>query len=288
MRRSSSLLASAFLSLLFLSACSSSGSDGASKANISTENYKDLAVAATEGIKEVSSLDNSQASGFSGLLGKPSANTANAPFFGKLTRQLQQATIDCEAGGSFTVPDSFLSGNVGSTTLNNITFTMNNCDNADGEGAISGTFTFTGDVNGNFTIVVSNATIPSEGISNFSGTVTCTQGSFEPNCTFDNVSGTTGFAGEIDNRTYSVSDVSLSGDAVNGFNVDATVTDPDHGTIDIAATGVIFNCTGSQPSAGSITITGADGATATVTFDDCTTFTVSFNGASDSFLWDSI
>ncbi len=284
------LLGIALTSLLFTSACSSDAgnNNNTAKANISTENYKDLAIAATESIKEISSLDKNQAAGFSGFLGlfSKASENADASVFAKITRQVQQATLDCEVAGTFTAPDSFLLGNPTGSTLNNITFTMNNCNN--GEGSISGTFTFSGNLTTTFTIEASNATIPSAGLSNFNGTVTCVQGSPEPDCSFDEIASTNNFSGALDNRTYSVSNINFSGDATNGFNVSATVTDPDHGNIDFSATGVIFDCNGVQPSTGNITITGADNATAIVTFDGCTEFTVSFNGASDTFSWDAI
>jgi len=289
MRLSTSAFLVGAFSLLLLSACSSGDGGGASKADITTDNYKDLAVAAAEASKQVSSLDNNQAASFSSFL-KPSNNRPSASTFAKLTRQIQQATQNCTAGGTFSVPDSFLFGSLGGSTLNNVTFQMNNCDNADGEGAISGTFTFNGDIiSGNFSITVSNATIPSEGISNFSGTVVCTaNGSLEPNCTFDNIAATNDFTGGIDNRTYSVSNAIVSGNAVDGFTVSATVTDPDHGNIDFTAQGISFNCPDGQPGTGNITIIGDNNTTATVTFNNCTDFTVSSGGLSDTFSWSSI
>ncbi|MCW9012329.1 MAG: hypothetical protein OQL06_01000 [Gammaproteobacteria bacterium] len=91
----------------------------------------------------------------------------------------------------------------------------------------------------------------------------------------------------IDGRTYSIANVSVSGNPSAGYSVSGTVTDPDHGSITIATNQpVTFNCTNGNPDSGQITITG-DGS-ATVTFNSCTSFTVTFNGNGTSHNWADI
>ena len=76
------------------------------------------------------------------------------------------------------------------------------------------------------------------------------------------------------------------------FNIDATVIDPSHGAVDLDANNVTFgNCLtspGGQPDSGVIDIVGDGSITATITFIDCQTFSVDFNGAIDTISWSSI
>ncbi len=91
----------------------------------------------------------------------------------------------------------------------------------------------------------------------------------------------------IDNRTYTISNLSVSGDEVNGYNVTATVTDPDHGKIDINASDMYFNCSSpyeDRPSSGQITFS-AGGKSATVVYNSCNSYTVTLDGVANIYSW---
>ena len=76
----------------------------------------------------------------------------------------------------------------------------------------------------------------------------------------------------------------VTGNAYSGYNVSGSVTDPDHGLIEISASGLTFDCPGGQPGSGSITVTGAN-TTLEVNFVSCSEFTVTLNGVSETVLW---
>ena len=93
----------------------------------------------------------------------------------------------------------------------------------------------------------------------------------------------------IDGRGYISLTSSISGDAT-GYFVTATVNDPDHGNVTVTTeTGVTFNCPApsNQPDSGSITV--SDGSNSmNVTFNDCNSYTVDFNGTTVTFNWPAI
>ncbi|MES9972190.1 MAG: hypothetical protein ABW092_19325 [Candidatus Thiodiazotropha sp.] len=89
-----------------------------------------------------------------------------------------------------------------------------------------------------------------------------------------------------DNRTYRVSEASVSGNATSGYSVTARVYDPDHGYVSIITEiPVTFDCSNGFPSAGRIRIEGANGAVATVEFISCSQYVVTFNGVANTYSW---
>ena len=67
-----------------------------------------------------------------------------------------------------------------------------------------------------------------------------------------------------------------------------TVYDPDYGAVEVTATAILYECTNGVPSAGSITLTGEGGSSASVVFNDCNSFTVTVDGTSTTYYWADI
>ncbi|MCW8909834.1 MAG: hypothetical protein OQK76_04345, partial [Gammaproteobacteria bacterium] len=98
-----------------------------------------------------------------------------------------------------------------------------------------------------------------------------------------NCSMTASFTG-IDGRTYTTTSMSVTGDNTSGYTVSGTITDPDHGNITLATnTPVTFNCADGRPDAGQITVTG--GSSATVVFNECSSFSITFDGSTTAYNW---
>ena len=282
MKASRLLLLSGILSAsAFVAGCSSSDDDGgtttttpAGKATITTENYKDLAVAATEGSKRATSSNSS--SGFAALAA--SLKTSNKAANKSISSPLQELIPGiCENNGTADI--SGLDSIDQNSTSFSFDMTFTNCLV---EGAtVSGSASVTSDISGSFSATYTNFQVTVDGeTETLNGTITCDSvGNCEENLSF---------GGELDGRTYETEGMEVTGNATDGFNVSGTVTDPTHGEIDIVVSGVTFNCSGGQPGTGSVTITGEGGATATVTFDGCDEFTVTFDGVSETFLWSTI
>ncbi|MCU7936223.1 MAG: hypothetical protein KZQ99_15335 [Candidatus Thiodiazotropha sp. (ex Dulcina madagascariensis)] len=90
-----------------------------------------------------------------------------------------------------------------------------------------------------------------------------------------------------DNRTYRVTEVSVSGGASSGFNVSARVYDPNYGYTTISTVvPVTFNCAGGRPGAGRIAFEAAGGASGSIEFISCSQYVVTFNGVSNTYGWE--
>ena len=101
----------------------------------------------------------------------------------------------------------------------------------------------------------------------------------ETSCDFSDVVG-------FDGRIYIFSDATVTGDAISGYLVSATIVDPDHGSFSVVTTApILFGCPNNQPLSGQMQFTDANGVLATVTFNDCASFTVSYSGTSDIYFW---
>jgi len=282
------------LSFLFLmaaftilgTACSGGGGDGGGGggggpggATLSADNAQALAIAGTEGVKQA--VNNSDSSSFF------FAKTGNQSPVQKLTvLAAQQASQGpalasdvfnfCESG-SVTGFDTFTQSGSGTITFTNCVM----------EGAtVNGTMTITSSVSGDIMTLSMNAnlTVVEQGETetiNYSATCTFDQVNITSSCTYDGSVTDTGF----DGRTYSVSDIEVSGDDSNGYTVSATVTDPDHGVITITTTTpVTLNCSNGQPDAGVIVV--SDGSnTMTVTFSGCSGYSIDFNGSTTTYTW---
>lgn len=263
-----------------MAACGSSGGDGdenqAQPVGINAGNAKQIGTAAAEAAKQAVSKNTTSVLGFksptnrgvgsiSSELSKIHAGkTANAPVPGICIPGSADETVN---------PDS-------STTT-----TFIGC-NFLGSGLI-----LDGTVIAFVTTTVDTITTDLEYI-NFSVTVgadittldmeaTCTTdiATTETSCDFSDVVG-------FDGRIYIFSDATVTGDAISGYIVSATIVDPDHGSFFVVTTApILFGCPNGQPLSGQMQFTDAAGVLVTVTFNDCASFTVSYSGTSEIYFW---
>ncbi len=283
MKTMSLYLFSSLLSTAMLVGCGgSSGGGGAAAADITADNADDLSVAAAEATK--TAID-AESSGSTDNL--PFKLVNNAPLQEKLEAGIRSATTDhssymCDVDGTATIDanSDYSSG----------TYTFNNCN--DGNATINGTASFSGGMNSSHSITYNNLVVTDNATSQsqtVSGTISCTTSG----CNYDglNIGGASlsnsDFSGD-DGRQYRFQgDVTVSGDDTNGWNVNATVVDPDHGAITITAENITFaSCASGVPNGGTITVTG-NGQTATVTFSGCSSFSVNYNGSTTTHNWNN-
>ena len=280
MKYSSALLASIFSASLLLSACSSGSDSAAKEADITADNAKDLAVAATESTKQAVASEGAPS------IFKTSASQFDTQSFSeKLVQQVQPASDPydfnslCTGGGS-------ASSNFSSDGTNG-TISFNSCDMGFGT-IVNGSVSFQGNYTssgGSYSIEYNNFTVTYNGITE---TI-----DFSMDCTYNNQGDssctTSSTAMGIDGRTYTVKNIDVSGDDMSGYNMTAEVVDPDYGTISVNATAVKFDCAAGTPSSGSITFS-AGGKTGTVTFDSCSSFTVTIDdgAVSTTYNWADI
>lgn len=101
----------------------------------------------------------------------------------------------------------------------------------------------------------------------------------ETSCAFPAVEG-------FDGRIYDLSEATVTGDAISGYFVTATIVDPDHGSFSIATNAaLVFACPNDRPLSGALQFTDGAGVLVTVTFNDCDSFTVSYNGTTEIYFW---
>ncbi len=264
-----------------VTACSSSdeGDSGqVPQARINAGNAKQLGTAATEAAKQVV-LNNTTS-----ILGlKPSARLGIGTISSELSKSFAGRTanipvpgLDCGTGSAdeVTNPD-------GSATVSFI-----NCDLFG-----LGLLVFDGTVIG-FTSTSGNTTTvdleyidftldDSVSIVTLDMRVSCITDNttMDTSCTFSDVVGS-------DGRIYIFSDIIITGDAMGGYTVSATIIDPDHGRFSIVTTmPILFACPDGQPISGQIQFTDDAGVLVSVTFNDCASFTVSYSGTAEIFLW---
>jgi hypothetical protein len=187
--------------------------------------------------------------------------------YGVATRDVKtDTTINGDCGGSATFSNATQTG--GTIIYNNY------CTSGM---VMSGRVDYTIPSGGGYTFNYSNFTVSYGGESySFNMTVSCDA---QYNCSYSE-----DFTGS-DGRTYRVEDSSVSGTNASGYNVSATVYDEDYGYIDISASGLTFNCSNGFPGTGTISITGGGGSSASVTFNSCTSYTVTINGVGSNYTW---
>lgn len=261
--------------LTFLTACSSSGGGtpadtiDTSPATITSANSQDLSIAATESAKQAVTADSASlfktsnsSNSIDFLLEKIRTSVSRAQSLGPL----------CSGGGSY-------SDNISSNSTS-ATITFSNCNMGSGlviNGGISVSSNGTSSsyTYNNFTVTINGL------VENFDGTVTCDFSGSTTSCT-----SSSSIRG-IDGRTYAVNNATVTGNSFSGYNVSASVVDPTHGTISIDAQNVKFDCTApneGRPSTGTISIT-SNSLSASVTFDSCSSYTVTFNGVANLYTW---
>lgn len=174
-------------------------------------------------------------------------------------------TLFC--GGSVSAPDNFGSNG----TLNGTITFSNLCvyDDYFGQITINGRVIFT-ETATEISIRYSNFSI-NDGVDSatINMTVTCDLNMFSCSITAD-------FVGN-DGKTYRIANLTIVGSNTGPYTISATFYHPDHGSVLMSGTGIYYNCSNGYPSAGTINITGANGSSATITFDTCSSYSGSWN-----------
>ncbi len=278
-----------------------------SEATLTSENSKELATAGASGAKQAINADSVPVVGqrsdapvsrdeimqefagwMAGILQGDASGQAARGVTAARTQDLSQNVCDT---GSLIIeyPDSGTAGNW-RVEYNQCTRTANygsGSYSSTFDGTVEGTYT---EVGGgyrlefryvNFTVSVHSATVNYTNTFNMSMT-----------CTASNTNGTdvsceyySDYRG-YDNRTYRVSEVSVSGSASSGYSVSVRVYDPDYGYVTVTTEiPVTFGCSDGHPDAGRIRMQGANGTVATVEFISCTQYVVTFEGVGSTHTW---
>ena len=276
------------LSLVFtLSSCSSGGDDddggnnnnqgNTSEATVSDNNKKDVSIASAEGAKQAvtgSTLP-------TGISAESELNEALKDLAINVLEQVESlsklptgysGTITGDCGGSANY-NAVINGQ----QVNRIEYDFNQyCSSSytlDGNMTIY--YTYSGNDISGYRIVYDNVTYSGPNYNEtINMTITCNA---TYSCTYS--SSTTG----SDGRTYTVSDSSVTGNNSSGYNVTATVTDPDHGTITITATNITI-CDNGNIGSGEIEVTDSTGAVVlSITFPNCSEMVVTYNGVATTY-----
>lgn len=282
MKASYVYLFSGLLSAAMLVGCGGGSGGGTASveptAEITDANKTDLAVAAAEAAK---SSTNADAPSSLGGFGFKSTVSSIANKARQLPRQESILGICSSGSVDVTGMESYSGGgNI------NMDMTFNNCVITE---SYYGTATYNGSVSyvensSSMTITYRNFHVTLDGqTSSVSGTVNCDSAM---NCT-ENLTFGGDISGTYSSTTYTTSNMEVTGDA-SGYNVNGSVTHPDHGTITISATGITFDCPGGYPGTGEITVTASGGVTATITFNDCNSFTIDYDGATTTVFWNDL
>lgn len=294
--------------VLSITACGGGGDgDGSSstsysgsqvQATITADNAEQLARSATEGATEATAGD--------GLSSLPLAiqtttsyEMAEKMIVGSLPQALEylanssspsayQEEMPCSVSGSILVnaDDSIANNTDQTSTPESGTMTMDFRDcREDNTSTINGkaTINFTG--GGGFSAVYQNFTIaythPITGeqvvdtIENM--TVVCDA---NYGCSIQS-----DFVG-ADGRTYRIEDMTVSGSDTSGWNVSATVYDPDLGSVNFETTApLMLDCPTGVPSSGALSMRGSNLVVATVTYTSCTEFQVCLEGVCNTATW---
>ena len=245
------------------------GSTG--EATISSSNERSLGIAATEGVKAA-------VSSASAPLRGTSSRAIIQSHASKLVAQPFDASEACTGGGT-------ASGDISDDGLD-FELVYDQCDISGA--VIDGTLASLTSTSGNVTTTTLtwDFIYTFQGMTesyNYSSVCTTDATTFAViDCSYDSsIDG-------IDDRTYNVSDSSVSGDSSSGYTVSATVSDPDYGTFSIETTSpILLNCDNGQPSSGEIVFSDSTGVSVTVTFNDCNSFTVAYSGGSEMYTWSS-
>jgi hypothetical protein len=293
-------LFSLLFSLFLLQGCGGGGgdSDGPSssdgttytgstaEATVDASNAKDLATGAASGTQQAVMSD-----ALSEVAMRPQPTPTSklaevapriAQWIGQLSSPNAAKTVDvtseiCDAGGSAIADTN------DAETQGTITFT--NCAMSDTEGGtvvMDGTVTFNANTSADSLNMVFNVTVAYIGESqSINMTLACSNISTDAiSCSM-----TSDFAG-IDGRVYRIEDQNVSGNEVSGYYVSMTFYDPDHGWVDVTTSQPLtYDCTEAVPSSGMLTLSGASGSSATVSFDNCSSYTVTVDGVGTTYDW---
>lgn len=190
-----------------------------------------------------------------------------------LASQQEGQTVDWFCGGSMDIPSN-PNATSGTMTFYDLCFDLGEPGTSPiiMNGSVSFVYSQNGD-SWSETTTYSGFTVTMNGETyTLSGTETCTgnNATFEYSCA-DLYTG-------ADGQTYQIADSSYYGDPQNGYYFDATFYHPSYGAVEISTTSSItFNCGNRIPDSGSISFIGTGGSSGTVTFNDCTSYTVTYN-----------
>jgi len=247
-----------------------SGAGGDSAARIDAGNAEDLGIAATEAATQAVEYQALPNFGFKSDTGIIEAD---------LSRRIAARTAAAPSFGCFSGSVNEVNNPDGSVT---VTFTM--CDIGFGL-VLDGAVESSSSVSGNITTVVleyvdfSFDFLGDVVVIDFSASCDTDNATMETSCSFAGVEG-------FDGRIYDFSDSSVTGDEFSGYSVSATVVDPDHGSFTISTTTpILFGCANGQPMSGELQFTDGAGVLVSVIFNDCASYTVSYNGIAEVYNW---
>lgn len=269
------------LALAFLSACGggSSSNSGPSIATVTSSNVQDLAIASTNAANQSKTANTLN---IFGKTGGTDTQIMVSEMIAKGVTQMQQAPTDIGMCSSGT---GIMDTNGGTTA----TITFTNCTMINSEPnpvILNGTAYFSSSSNGDsMTLQYVNFTINFDGdVSVIDASISCSGlTTTSVTCSYN-----VDFTG-ANGRHYILGSLSVSGDPFTGMTISATVTDPIHGNINFnTTTPVTFNCASPNehiPNSGTIIFTGANSSTGSVTYNDCASYSVTFNGVTNSYNW---
>jgi hypothetical protein len=190
------------------------------------------------------------------------------------------ATVQGDCGGDATVTSTENSSGTemsGSVVYNDFCITSNGSNVVfNGTVYFSATYSDTGDLQ-SFRFSYQDFTYTGNGETHtVNATFSCEYSGATLSCATD-------FEG-TDGRTYRTTNVTVTGDST-GYDVEATVYDPDHGYVSIVATGITTNCANGRIGTGNITVSDSTGDVMTITFNSCSSYTVTYNGVSNTYNW---
>ena len=269
-----SLAALLVLSLISCGGGSSSsdgvgGSTGVTgPATITTENQEDIARAASLAAAEVKS-GNDAPTAFRAAMSVSSEMTQANEWVVQSLELLNapigaDASQICTGGGSASVEST--------SAATVVTYSSCNLGGITATGTATIVSSSSGDT---FTITYNNFRMTIDGEETvLNATVTCVDFECTISSEFTDSSG----------KSYRVDNSSIAGNDSSGYSISATVYDSEYGDIEFTATAIKFDCSNGFPSSGSISIN--DGTTtALVTFDSCSSYTVTIEGVAESFTW---
>jgi hypothetical protein len=287
--------------LLLLQGCGGGGGDGTNdstssgdttftgstaEATIEASNVKELATGSASGSKQAVT---SEALSGVAMRSQPTPTSKLgevapriAQWIGQLRSPNAAKTANvtneiCDAGGSAIADTN------DAETQGTITFT--NCAMSDSEGGtlvMNGTVTFSANTSADSSSMVFNVTVTYIGESqSVNMTLACSNiSSASVSCSM-----TSDFTG-IDGRVYRIEDLSVSGDEVSGFYVGMTLYDPDYGSVAVTTSQPLtYDCTDPVPGSGMLTLSGANDSSATVSFGNCSSYTVTVDGVGTTYDW---
>ncbi|MES9854378.1 MAG: hypothetical protein ABW170_21405 [Candidatus Thiodiazotropha sp. L084R] len=309
-----------FLLVFVLQACGGGGDDGdggstntsldysgeTKQASLTTENVDQLSTAAASGSKQAISSDNVPVIGARAdmpVTRQQINEELSVLIGGALSRGSQLAARGDTAARTEDISNTMCdSGSViieypGNGVAGNWSIEFNQCTTRSRYGNDNHSTIFDGSVEGTY-VQVGNGYRLTLNYVNFSVEVTNSNGSYTDTfnmsvtCTSidqEGINASCEYHSDYrgyDNRTYRVSEVTVSGNDSSGYQISVRVYDPDHGYVLVTTeVPVTFDCEDGHPSAGRIRFEGVNGTTAVIEFISCTQYVVTFEGVAETYSW---